>query len=272
MNESPTQQSRKTEISGFLVELFAKPAEKPWMTYAIIAICGTIRAYLNLSEKSSLNQRVTDVLMPSGVAIWSGAYWGLLTSAFVHFDTWHIVFNMWWLKDFGAVLEPTMGRSKYLLFIMAAAVVSSGAELAISSQTGIGFSGVVYAMFGYMLAARHVEPLYQRIVTKKTIVWLLGWLILCIVLTYAQAWRVANAAHVAGLLFGYCFSNASRAQVRVALSKIALSALVALTILSAVYMPWSESWRHRGTDAEIIALGDGRRPETQKRNTDTPAS
>jgi membrane associated rhomboid family serine protease len=255
-NESLNKEKPKAEIGGLLVDIFRKPAEQLWITYSVIAICVVICAYLNLSEESSSYSRITEGLIPSSVLVWSGAFWGLLTSAFVHFDVWHIVFNMWWLKDFGKLLEPTMGRSRYFMFIIAAAVVSSGAELAFASQTGIGFSGVVYAMFGYALAARHVEPLYQRIITKQTTVWLLGWLILCVILTYTQAWRVANAAHIAGFLFGYCIGNAFIARVRAAVNKIALSALIVLAILSVVYMPWSDTWRHRGAFAKIIAMGD----------------
>ncbi len=256
LNEPSNQKSRKGEWDGLLVELFRNPGDKPWTTYSVIAVCVAIWAYINLSQESSSYRRFTEVLIPSSVLIWSGAYWGLLTSAFAHFDIWHIFFNMWWLKDFGTLLEPTLGRSKYLLFLITAAVVSSGAELAVADQTGVGFSGVVYAMFGYLFAARHVQPLYQKLLTKQTIIWLLGWLILCLILTYTQVWQVANAAHIAGFLFGCCVGNMFTARVRVALSKAALFALVALTVLSAVYMPWSETWRHRGTYADILAIGD----------------
>jgi membrane associated rhomboid family serine protease len=255
-DETPDRESRKVEVGGLLVDLFRDPRGRPWITYLVIIICGGIWACLKLSQESSFYQRFIEVLIPSSIIIWSGAYWGLLTSAFVHFEFWHVLFNMWWLKDFGALLEPSLGRTRYVLFIVLSAAVSSGAELAVMSETGIGFSGVVYAMFGYLLAARHTEPAYQRILTKGTIVWLLGWLVLCVVLTYAGIWRVANAAHIAGFLFGYCATNAFAARVRAALNKTALSALVALTVLSVAYMPWSETWKHRKAYAEIIAMGD----------------
>lgn len=87
-------------------------------------------------------------------------------------------------------------------------------------------------------------------------IWLLGWLIVCIFLTYAQVWRIANAAHIAGFLFGYCLGNALVAKVRVTLYKFALSALIALTVPSVVYMPWSETWNYRKAYAQIIATGD----------------
>lgn len=256
MNESPDQKSSKIEVDGLLVDFFRNPSGKPWITYSVIAICVAICAYLNLSQESALYTRLTKILIPSSIIIWSGAYWGLLTSAFVHFGIWHVLFNMWWLKDFGTLLEPTLGRSRYVLFLILSAVVSSGAELAVMGQPGVGFSGVVYAMFGYLLAARHTQPAYQQILTKQTIIWLLGWLILCVVLTYAQIWRIANAAHIAGFLFGYCVGNALVAKIRVALNKAVLSALIVLTVLSVVYMPWSETWKHRRAYAEMIGIGD----------------
>lgn len=226
----------------------------PWITYAVIAVCAVICAYFNLFEESSSYDNVTTTLAPSAIAIWSGAYWAFLTSAFVHIEIWHILFNMWWAKDFGTLLEPTMGRGRYLLFITSSAVISSGAQLIISDQTGIGFSGVVYAMFGYTLAARHVEPLYRHIMSKETIRWLLGWLVLCIVLTAADVWNVGNAAHAAGFLFGYFVGNAFVARSFVAASRLGLAILALVTVFAAGYMPWSETWRSRDDIAAYFAV------------------
>jgi GlpG protein len=244
MNKPQDQEKQQIKESPLWYDLF-RQSGRPWITYSVIAICISICAFLNIYQKSLLYLRVVEIIVPSAPVIWSGAYWGLLTSAFVHFNLMHILFNMWWLKDFGSVLEPTMGRSKYIFFIIAAACAGSGAELAFTYQTGIGFSGVVYAMFGYIVAARSLQPLYQEVVTKKTIIWLLGWLVLCIIMTFAGAWNIANAAHIAGFLFGYFVGNAFAANVRVGLNKAGLTALVILMILSVTYMPWSDTWEER---------------------------
>ena len=177
MNESSFEQT-DTPIDDVRSITSAAHSDIAWVSYAVIAICVAVFAFLNLATEASFFESIATTLAPSNIDIWAGAYWGLITTAFVHIGIWHVAFNMWWAKDFGAVLEPTMGRSRYLLFILAAAFVSSGAQLALSGQTGIGFSGVVYAMFGYGLAARHAEPCYQHIVNSSTIKWLLGWLVL----------------------------------------------------------------------------------------------
>jgi len=225
----------------------------PWVTYSIIVICGLVFAYLNLAKSAPSYNRVSNILVPSIIKIWSGAYWGLLTTAFVHLAFWHILFNVMCTRDFGRFIEPTMGRAKYLLFIIVAAFVSSGGQLVISSQTGIGFSGVVYAMFGYALAARHVEPRYQRIVNQRAIMWMLGWLALCIVLTLTGIWRIGNGAHAAGFLFGYCVGNVFTARAWLIPSRIGLALLVVLTIMSVSYMPWTPNWKSRG---ELSKLSD----------------
>jgi membrane associated rhomboid family serine protease len=226
------------------------PAYIPWITYAVIAICGVICLYLNFATDMPSYHRVWSILIPSCIEIWGGAYWGLVTTAFVHLAFWHILFNMWWAKDFGRVLESTMGRGWYMLFIVGAAIVGSGAELAFSSQTGIGFSGVVYAMFGYGLVARTVEPRLQQIVNKQTVWWLLGWLVLCIFLTVAKVWQIANGAHLGGFLFGCLIASAFTVRRYVGASLMGLAVLFAMAVMSAVYAPWSPYWKDRG----IISL------------------
>ena len=263
MNESPQQESGVFEPESPRTASAAASLGVPWITYSVITVCAAICAYLNLGSESSSYEQVTGILMPSAIRIWSGAYWGLFTSAFAHLAFWHILFNMWWAKDFGILLEPTMGRVKYLLFIASAAIVSSGVQLAFSDQTGIGFSGVVYAMFGYALAARHVEPRYQQIVHQQTIQWLLGWLVLCIVLSAAGIWNVGNGAHVAGFLFGFCVGNAFVARVWVVASRVGLTLLVGLTVMSVVYLPWSQTWQLRRVARLAALAGEAARGDPQ---------
>ncbi|MCK5828481.1 rhomboid family intramembrane serine protease [Candidatus Bipolaricaulota bacterium] len=225
-----------------------------WVTYVIIAVCGGLWAYFKLGNELARYVDVVDFLAPRNFIIWTGAWWGLATSAFVHFEIWHIFFNMWWTKDLGGLLEPTMGKGKFIFFVLAAAIVSSGVQLAFSSQTGIGFSGVVYAMFGYGIAVRRIQPTYSKILNSKTIIWLLGWLILCILLSYAGILNIANAAHFGGLAFGYCFGMGFVVRNRVIPCRIALAILGVLTILSVTWMPWSESWQQRSAIHYVESL------------------
>jgi len=214
------------------------------VTAAAIGVCIAIFLALNLSAESS-KQAILRVLAPPPFAIWGGAVWGLETSAFVHLAWWHLLFNMLCARDFGRVVERDIGPRRYLGFVLAAAVAGSGWELLVSATTGIGFSGVVYALVGFMLARRRARAAYQAILTQRTLVWLLGWLVVCFVLTAANVLAIANAAHVAGLAFGYLigvFANGARRRLAVA-----GLACLGLGIATAVaYMPWSTTWQLRG--------------------------
>ncbi|WPD24504.1 MAG: rhomboid family intramembrane serine protease [Candidatus Electrothrix scaldis] len=230
--------------------------QTPWITYTVICLCAVIWAYLNFAKDLPYYTDVVDTVAPRGFRIWTGAIWALVTAAFVHFDFWHILFNMWWTKDFGRILEPSMGRKTYLAFILAAAIVSSGVQLLFTDQTGIGFSGVVYAMFGFGIVARRVYPHYQQIFDKRTVQWLLIWLGACIVLTHFDVMNIANEAHIAGFLFGLCIGMVFVARSYVAVCSLALALLTSMTVLSVTYLPWSEQWRSRHEILEFVELGE----------------
>ena len=254
---NPSAESEASSNPPAASEAVVAPLPTPWLTFVVIGVCTAIFAYLNLAQNTSSFNQVTEILAPSAVSIWTGYYWGLLTSALVHFEIWHFLFNMWWAKDFGKLLEPTLGRLPYLIFLAAAAVASGGVELATTLSVNkqvIGFSGVVYAMFGFGLAARKTQPLYEKIVDRNTTQWLLGWLVLCIVLTIAGIWNVANAAHVGGLVFGYLAGTAwALPRFRVPCVGAA-AALIGVALISCFYLPWSGAWNDRAAIRHLREL------------------
>jgi membrane associated rhomboid family serine protease len=178
-----------------------KPADVqrgPILTWIVCAACVAI--FVDVSQGKS---QISDTLFYlTSTGIRSGNYRGLLTSVFTHVQLWHLFFNVYWLWILGGLLESAIGRLNWTGFFLVAAFVSSGAQFATSGSTGIGASGVVYAMFGFMWIGRERYPGFQRIVTKQNLLLFLGWLIFCIIATRLNIFRVGNAAHVAGLLFG----------------------------------------------------------------------
>jgi membrane associated rhomboid family serine protease len=82
-----------------------------------------------------------------------GAYWRLLSSAFLHESLLHIAFNMYALYLFGPFVERALGRAR---FIGAYLTVSIGASVFVywlSEPRGltIGASGAVFGLFGMAL-------------------------------------------------------------------------------------------------------------------------
>jgi GlpG protein len=214
----------------------------PPVTLVILVVCVATFLALNFLPDAE-RSRVSEAMAPEASSIWSGAAWGLLTTAFVHLAIWHLAFNMIWAVNLGRLVEPMVGSARYLALIVASAFVASGWQLLVSDATGIGFSGVVYAVFGYVLARRKSHPAYAAFVNPSTVRWMLGWLVLCVVLTLAKVWNVGNAAHASGLAFGYLLGTAlERSRWRVP-AFAGMAVLVVGMVMSVVYMPWSKAWR-----------------------------
>ena len=218
---------------------------------AIIVVCVAITLALNFAPRLV----PISIAAPNPGHLWNGQVWGLVTSAFVHQKFWHLAFNMWWTRDLGRLLEPKLGVARFVALVVVSAFVSSGAELLIG-HSGIGFSGVVYALFGYALARRAVDPECAAFITPRTIRWMIGWLFLCIALTVLDIWNVGNAAHIGGLLVGWSL-GAFFVEPRARIAAGAMAGLlIALSIMSIVYMPWSSAWRSRESLFELETMID----------------
>ena len=178
----------------------------------------------------------------SPVAIWNGAYWGLVTTNFVHFELWHVAFNVYGLWVLGSRCERVFGSIRFLAFFLASAMVNSAFELALSDTTGIGMSGVVYAIVGLMWPCRSKFPLFREAFTRKTIQLLVWWLFGCVVVTYLKIWEVGNAAHLSGALFGGGVAGYFVLQHRPRLMLCGLTTLIVLAAVPLVWCPWSPTW------------------------------
>jgi rhomboid protease GluP len=217
---------------------------RPWLTWLIGAACLVIFAGLLSSgagEKPSW-ELLARWGAPPAQMIWRGAYWGLVTSAFVHIQVWHIAFNLYWLWIFGRVLETAIGPLRWMAFFLGSATVSSAAQLAATGETGIGLSGVLYAAFGFLWVCGSQRPAFAAVVKKQTVNLFLGWLVFCMVATALGVLRIGNVAHVAGLAFGAGCAWAFVRAPRALLPKAAIAALFAGVFLVLSWCPWQFEW------------------------------
>jgi GlpG protein len=146
-------------------------------------------------------------------AIKSGQIWRLVTPMFIHFGPWHLVFNMFWLYDFGTKIESRRGPVRFGLLVLAVAVVSNFAQYYFQwhFESGMaafpmfgGMSGVVYGLLGYIWMKSLFEPQANIWVAPNTVIILLVWLVLCWmgVIGRFTGEGVANWAHAGGLVAG----------------------------------------------------------------------
>lgn len=178
----------------------------------------------------------------SASQIWDGAWWSLVTSAFLHVELWHLGFNLYWLWKLGSLLEVHIGSAKFLAFVLSSAFVSSSMELALSGDSGIGFSGVVYAIFGLMWLSRDAYPAFKNILDARTSQLFMLWLVGCIFMTYAGEIAIGNAAHVSGLLFGGLTAPLLMQLHRRRYSAIGIAVAIIVSVVSLVWAPWQVEW------------------------------
>jgi rhomboid protease GluP len=161
---------------------------------------------------------------------------------FVHFDFWHLGFNLYWLYHLGRRLEQAIGSWRWLVFFLGAALVSSSAELAVSDNTGIGASGVGYALFGLMWVLRKHVPAFGEILDRHTVIIFLIWLVACVAMTAGNILAVGNAAHFSGLLFGTAVAAWMLDKPRRLLISMAIVLLISASVASLFWAPWSKGW------------------------------
>ena len=176
----------------------------PIVTYSVMLWCVLVYFLLNKGDANSVTTyKLAHFLgYTTHQDLAEGRWWGLIASTCVHIDLWHVVFNMLWLLRLGSLMERGLGSLKTLAFFIAAAFVSSTLQLLIGGP-GIGFSGVVYALGGFMWAAWPRFTGFLEGFNGSSLRWLLIWQAFCFVLSWGGMMQIGNTAHISGMAFGF---------------------------------------------------------------------
>lgn len=176
----------------------------PVVTYSVILWCTLVYFIVNKDGAGSIaSYKLAHFLgYTTYQDLCEGRWWGLIASACVHIDLWHIVFNMLWLLRLGPLMERGLGSVKTIAFFISAAFISSTLQLVIGGP-GIGFSGVIYAMGGFMWAAWPRYTGFLEGFSGTSLRWLLIWQAFCFALSWGGMMPIANTAHLSGMIFGF---------------------------------------------------------------------
>jgi membrane associated rhomboid family serine protease len=88
-----------------------------------------------------------------GYAIADGQYWRLFTAMFLHASLIHLAFNSYALWIFGSMVEPQVGRWRFLAIYLLTGLAAGASSYAFLYPriVGIGASGAVFGIFGVFL-------------------------------------------------------------------------------------------------------------------------
>lgn len=174
----------------------------PVFTLICCIISVVLYVGINLEENPTTGEALYKWGAPSVIDIFKGSYWGLISSNFLHIEFWHIGFNLYWIWVLGKKIEFECNKPYFILLILSAALISSLSQLSFSNSTGIGLSGIAYALFGFIYIKSKSNEAYQNYLDNKIASLFFIWLIVGIILTKAKIVAIGNAAHVGGLLWG----------------------------------------------------------------------
>ncbi|MFE0699463.1 rhomboid family intramembrane serine protease [Streptomyces sp. NPDC058872] len=151
------------------------------------------------------------VILPTGepVGVAEGEWYRLLTSAFLHQEIPHFLFNMLGLWVIGGIVEPELGRIRYAALCLLAGLSGSALAYLLSphNQFSLGASGIVYGLLGAwaVLARRRrhdMRPVFLFVA-------------LSLLLTFTRpgiSWQAHIGGLVAGALVTYAMVHAPRAR------------------------------------------------------------
>ncbi|PKQ27214.1 MAG: rhomboid family intramembrane serine protease [Actinobacteria bacterium HGW-Actinobacteria-4] len=176
VNEARKQQRPLKSRLGFTAA-----AGPPYVTYTLIALNVAVFLVAPALFAGSWAQALglwPDFIPELGVVVPDAGdeWWRWLTAGFVHFGILHLGMNMYVLFQFGSMLEPALGRARYVA-LYAGSLLGSSAMVWLLGDLGSVHGGASGAIFGllaaYGIVLRKLKLPYQSLATLAGI-WLVA--------------------------------------------------------------------------------------------------
>ena len=202
-------------LFGLPVKYHGRMADTiPWVTCglaALIAVVSVAAFYEGESAMRELGLIPTEFSRRGGLTF--------ITSIFLHGGIWHLLSNLYFLVTFGSHVEDSLGRARYAVLLLLAAVMEGAAHVLGDSGSAlpcVGASGVISGVLAYYaLAFPHARlgwifryGFIIRWCNVSARVMFLIWLMLQIVGIDQQLKGFSNVsalAHVGGVVAGALF-------------------------------------------------------------------
>ncbi len=193
--------NKKEKVSG-LFSLIT-PTEGYFVTPIIVILNILVFAAMAISG--------VHLLMPSNesLLLWGanfrpvtieGEWWRLFTSTFLHIGIFHLLMNMYALVYIGLLLEPYLGKARFLSAYLIAGISGSVASIFWNDLTiSAGASGAIFGMYGVFIALLTTKLIEKS--ARKSLLISIG-VFVFYNLANGLKGGIDNAAHIGGLLSG----------------------------------------------------------------------
>jgi GlpG protein len=175
------------------------------LTYGLIVLCGLVALLSELGNNLEFvrklvladPERADGTFLPE---VRAGEYWRLLSPILVHFGPIHLIFNLMWLYQLGCLIEARRGVATFAALVIVTGAAPMVAQYLITGPGYVGgMSGVIYGLAGFVWLRGKKDPGSGVGLDPQSWIIMMIWLVLCF--TGAMG-RIANTAHLAGLLIG----------------------------------------------------------------------
>ena len=132
-----------------------------------------------------------------------GEWWRLFTNFFLHFGLIHLLMNMYALFYIGLLLEPHLGKVRFLGTYLLAGLVASVASMwwYDNNIVSAGASGAIFGMYGVFLALLTTDAI-DKSIRKSSFISILAFVGYNIFIGLNTQEGIDNAAHIGGLVSG----------------------------------------------------------------------
>lgn len=174
-------------------------------TASIIVLC--VLAYIvEVIFARNLNPSVPVLLRLGanwGPGVYSGQWWRLLTSVFLHGGLLHIATNMWALFNLGLLAEILYGRRNYVILYLLCGLGGSVASVWWHPEiVGVGASGAIFGIAGALLPALKFQRNPRIAAALRGSLSSIALFVIYNLAIGAAMPFIDNAAHIGGLVTG----------------------------------------------------------------------
>lgn len=136
----------------------------------------------------------------------NGELWRLFSCIFIHIGIMHLIMNLYALIFIGSILEPIIGKYKFIIGYLISGFIASTASLWWNTfSLSAGASGAIFGLFGIFLALLTTNYLDKS--TRKS---MLTYIFIYVGLNLMSGLKegIDGAAHIGGLVSGFVFGYA----------------------------------------------------------------
>lgn len=207
------------------------------VTFTLIAL--NVAIFVLTFTSPDIDRRLFVDFSSYNAAIAAGEWWRILTSAFLHANVTHILFNMYALYLFGPRLEQQVGSSAFASLYLASAAGGGAASFLFGplNQAGVGASGAIFGLFGAWLFVAYrlrTTPAGRAMFNQLGVLLLINLALPFIIPSIdwrAHAGGMATGAAIAALWGQFARGRPNAPLIRTLIGGAALAAMILVVVL-----------------------------------------